>query len=106
MVTVELVFGILIASLVAAVLAWAMLLVGVQIGCIDTAAAVARQAARGDQAAVAKARAAAPRGATVQLTGSTEEVHVTVRVVSHPLDFVPAVSLRADASAVKEPGVR
>ncbi len=106
MVTVELVFALLIVSLVTAVLGWAVLLIGVQLGCTDTAAAVARQAARGDEAAVAAARARAPRHATVRITDGAEEVQVSVRVVSRPLDFVPAVTVHAEAFALKEPGVR
>jgi hypothetical protein len=104
MVTVELVFGILIVSVMVTVFGWAILLFGVQVSCIDSAAAIARQAARGDDQAVAAAKSRMPRGATVQVTRDAQQVHVTVRVDSRPLDFVPAVQLHAEATALKEPG--
>jgi hypothetical protein len=104
MVTVELVFGILIISVLISVFGWAILLFGVQVACIDSATVIARQAARGDDEAVTEAEGRVPRGATVQLARDAERVHVTVRVASRPLAFVPAVRLHAEAIALKEPG--
>ncbi|MBO0813401.1 MAG: hypothetical protein J2P23_15350 [Microlunatus sp.] len=104
MVTVELVFSLLIISIMMAVFGWAILLFGVQIGCIDTARDIARQAARGDQQAVRAAEAEAPRGAAIKITSSHEEITVTVRVRSKPFDFIPAINLSAAATALREPG--
>lgn len=104
MVTVELVFGFLIVSIMLAVFGWGILLFGVQVGCIDTAKDVARQAARGDQDGVTKAEAQAPHGARVRVSTAGEQVSVEVTVRSKPFDFIPAITLRADATALREPG--
>lgn len=104
MVTVELVFGLLIVSIMMAVFGWAIMLFGVQVGCIDTAKDVARQAARGDRNAVRTAEAEAPRGAAVKIDTTGQQVTVVVRVRSKPFDFVPAITLTADATALREPG--
>ena len=104
MVTVELVFGFLIVSIMLAVFGWGILLFGVQVGCIDTARDVARQAARGDQDAVRKAEAEAPHGARVTVSATSQQVAVVVTVRSKPFDFVPAITLSADAAALREPG--
>lgn len=104
MVTVELVFGFLIVSIMLAVFGWGILLFGVQVGCIDTARNVARQAARGDQDAVAQAEAQAPHGARITIDTSSQQIAVDVTVRSKPFDFIPAIILRADAIALPEPG--
>ncbi|MDN5763568.1 MAG: hypothetical protein L0H41_14795, partial [Microlunatus sp.] len=73
--------------------------------CIDTAAEVARQAARGDQAAVARARKEAPAGTKVRISASEALVRVEVRVVARPLaSGLVAVPLVARAEVVPEPG--
>ena len=46
---------------------WGIYLVVTQLRCVDAAAAIARQAARGDTSAVAKAKAAAPSEATIAI---------------------------------------
>ena len=104
MVTVELVFGLLIVSIMMAVFGWAIMLFGVQVGCIDTAQDVARQAARGDQDAVHEAESEAPNGAWTKITTTDQQVIVVVRVRSKPFDFVPAITLEAEATALREPG--
>jgi len=104
MVTVELVFGFLIVSIMLAVFGWGILLFGVQVGCIDTARDVARQAARGDQDAVSKAEAEAPHGARVTIDSTSQQISVDVTVRSKPFDFIPAITLRAVATALREPG--
>jgi hypothetical protein len=104
MVTVELVFGFLIVSIMMAVFGWGILLFGVQVGCIDTAREVARQAARGDDDAVHTAESEAPQGAKVTVTSKGDQIGVEVTVRSKPFDFVPAITLTADATALREPG--
>jgi hypothetical protein len=104
MVTVELVFGMLIIAILMAVFGWGILLFGVQVGCIDTARDVARQAARGDQDAVRLAESQAPHGATTKIIRRGQQLTVQVRVRSKPFDFVPAITVTAEATAVREPG--
>jgi hypothetical protein len=104
MVTVELVFGMLIIAILMAVFGWGILLFGVQVGCIDTARDTARQAARGDQDGVRTAESQAPRGATTKIITSGEQITVQIRVRSKPFDFVPAITLSAQATALREPG--
>lgn len=104
MVTVELVFGFLIISIMLAVFGWGILLFGVQVGCIDTARDVARQAARGDRDGVAKATAEAPHGARTRVWTTGQQISVEVTVRSKPFDFIPAITLTADATALREPG--
>lgn len=104
MVTVELVCGVLIVMTMLAFLGWAVSLFGVQAMCIDAASDIARQAARGDDDAVRREKASAPTGARIELDDSGGDVSVVVRVRSQPFDFVPAVTLKATATAVKEPG--
>lgn len=104
MVTVELVFGLLIISTMMAVFGWAIMLFGVEVGCIDTARDVARQAARGDSDAVRTAEAEAPHGAAVKISTTGQQITVVVRVRSKPFNFIPAITLTADATALREPG--
>lgn len=76
-----------------------------QVQCIDAAAAIARQHARGDSAGEAEARSHVPAGSQVTLT--TTATRVTVRVVL-AVALVPgsrvAVDLSAESTAVLEPG--
>jgi hypothetical protein len=104
MVTAELAVTILTAFTLLVMMCWGISLVILQLRCIDTAAAVARQTARDDKTGVAHARSQAPAGAkiTVQERGSL--VTVTVRVSARPLaDWLVAVPLQAGASVVREP---
>jgi TadE-like protein. len=78
-----------------------------QLRCVDAAREAARAAARGEGASAARTLAiqAAPRAArvTVSLVGDRAEVTVTATV--RPLGrLLPAVSVRARAVAVREPG--
>lgn len=104
MVTVEIVCGILIVMMMLAFFGWAVSLFGTQAMCIDSASDIARQAARGDKDAVRREKKSAPTGATVDVDSHGEEVTVEVTVTSKPFDFVPAVTLRAESTALKEPG--
>lgn len=105
MVTAELAVAILAALSLFVLLCWGLVLLATQLRCVDTAAAVARQEARGDRAAVAQARADAPRGAVIGVERRSGEVTVTVSVRARPFSRgLPAVRLRAEASVVPEPG--
>jgi hypothetical protein len=80
MVTAELAVATLAALALLTMMCWGVYLVVVQLRCTDTAAAMARQLARGDKAAAVRAQAAAPRGARVVVERQPRLVVVTVRV--------------------------
>ncbi len=104
MVTVELAVATLAALVIMLLLSWGIYLMVVQVRCIDSAGEVARQAARGDDAAVARARREAPAGSRVQISRSEGLVRVTVSVVAKPLTTrLVGVPLRARAEVVPEP---
>ena len=104
MVTAELAVATLSAFTLLVMLCWGISLVILQLRCIDTAAAVARQTARGDAAGVAHARSQAPAGAKVSVQRRPSLVTVTVRVSARPLaDWLVTVPLQARASVVPEP---
>ena len=116
MVTAELAVATLAAGALLATLSWGVFIITLQLRCIDSAAAVARQAARGDTAAVAAAKARAPLGATFEVRRTAELVTVDVVLLVQPFRFgavsstsqpateLGAVSLRAEANVVPEPG--
>ena len=105
MVTAELAVATLAALVLLAMLLWGIFLVVVELRCVDTATAVARQAARGDAKGVRTARAAAPPGATVTTSTRAGVVTVTVRVRARPfVEGLPAVPLTARARVAVEPG--
>jgi hypothetical protein len=104
MVTAELAVTILTAFTLLVMMCWGISLVVVQLRCVDTAAAVARQTARDDQVGVARAIANAPRGAKVAVQRRLGLVTVTVRVAARPLaDWLVTVPLQARAEVVPEP---
>lgn len=104
MVTAELAVATLAALTILLLLSWGVYLMVMQVRLIDTAAEVARQAARGDAAAVARAEGEAPTGARVSIARSASLVRVEVRLVARPLARnLAAVPLRADAEVVPEP---
>ena len=104
MVTAELTVTTLAAFAVLTMMCWGIYLVVTQLRCVDAAAAVARQAARADAAAVAKARAGAPTGATIMIDKRPNLVTVTVRVKARPLGrWMAGVPLQARAQVVPEP---
>ena len=104
MVTVELAIGVVAATLVAAFLTSLTLLGVAQAACAETASQVARQTARGDDAAVREAEGRAPAGAVVEVardgTGVSVRVTAPFRLLS-----LPAVELSAAAWAAYEPGI-
>ena len=106
MVTAELAVSILAALAVLTMLCWAIFLVVMQMRCVDTAGEVARQAARGDRAAVARAKANAPQGASVEVTSRGMVTSVRVSVQARPFaQWLVTVPLQAEAEIVSEPGV-
>ena len=115
MVTVELAVATLAAGALLAALSWGVLLITLQLRCIDSAAEVARQVARGDAAAVAAAKARAPLGTAFDVRRTAELVTVEVRLPARPFRFdavsstsastpeFGTVLLRAKANVVPEP---
>ncbi|HSN11566.1 MAG TPA: TadE family type IV pilus minor pilin [Propionibacteriaceae bacterium] len=88
-----------------AVLVSAISVVLVQVQCVDAAAAIARQAARGDAAGVAEAERHLPQGGQVVVRRTSTTVTVDVRARA---SIVPgggqALELKASSTAVLEPG--
>ena len=115
MVTAELAVATLAAGALLTALSWGIFLITLQLRCIDSAAEVARQAARGDMAAVAAAKARAPSRATFEVRRTAQLITVEVGLAVDPFSFdalrptsPPAsgpgtVSLRARAVVVPEP---
>jgi hypothetical protein len=104
MVTAELAVTTLAALALLVMMCWGIYLVVMQLRCVDTAAAVARQAARGDTAAVRRVKAVAPSGATVVVDQRPTMVTVTVRMTARPLaEWLKGVPLQARAEVVPEP---
>jgi hypothetical protein len=104
MVTAELAVTTLAAFAVLTMMCWGIYLVVTQLRCVDAAAAVARQAARADASGVARAKTAAPTGATIMIDKRPSLVTVTVRVKARPLGrWLGAVPLEARAHVVPEP---
>lgn len=104
MVTAELAVTILAALALLVMMCWGIYLIVIQLRCEDTAAAVARQAARGDAAGVRTMKDAAPQGATVIVDRRRGVVTVTVRVSAKPLAaWLVAVPLHAQAQVMSEP---
>lgn len=103
MVTAELAVTTL-AAFVLITMCWGIYLIVIQVRLGDTAAAVARQAARDDRAATVRAEAGAPPGAVVTVDRRPQLVTVTVRVTARPLaKGLVAVPLTARAQVVPEP---
>jgi hypothetical protein len=102
MVTAELAVTTLAAFALLTTMCWGIHLVVTQLRCVDAAAAIARQAARGDTSAVAKAKAASD--ATIVIDKHPSLVIVTVRLTARPLSrWMVAVPLEARAQVVPEP---
>jgi hypothetical protein len=106
MVTAELAVAISAAVIVMVMLCWGVFLLVLQLRLVDTAGAVARQAARGDRAAVARAEAAAPRGARILLERGASSTRVTAQLQADPFGpMLPRVRLGARAEVTNEPGI-
>lgn len=103
MVTVELALGLVALAIIVGV---AIQLVGVMLlqgRCWDTATEVARQVARGDHQAVAKARSDAPEGATIDIAAREGVAVVIVQTRAQPVGPLLPLDLRAEARVVQEP---
>jgi len=104
MVTAELAFASLGAALACVLLAWVLALVGLLLRCQETAVEVARQQARGDRVAVARAMADRPTGARVAISNNGELVRVRIDLAARPwADWLPTVPLGATAAVQQEP---
>ena len=104
MVTVELAVGLLAAGLAVAAVSWLMAVLVAQAQIFNTATEVARQVARGDEAAVERARDDALEGAVVTDEIVDGAVRVEVRYDANPLGprFL-TVPLVATATVEAEP---
>lgn len=104
MVTAELALAVLASIFVLMIMCWSVALAVLQLRCMDTAAEVARQAARGDRTAMVRAQHDAPAGAEVTLTTTGDRVIVVVALAARPGGLrLPAVRLTAAAETLKEP---
>lgn len=104
MVTVEIAFASLGAAAALVLLAWTLSLVMLLALCNDLATSVARQEARGDQAAVAKILQAKPDGARVSIRQQAEQVTVTVDLAARPwAEWLPSVPMTTSATVIREP---
>ncbi|OYN98800.1 TadE family type IV pilus minor pilin [Enemella evansiae] len=104
--TVEVALGLVSLLLATVTGVWLVLVVVLQARIVDTASEIARQEARGDRVAVARAEAEAPAGATVERSRDRGLAVVTVRLDARPLGAGPAVPLQARARVLLEPGER
>ncbi|MFI0775339.1 TadE family type IV pilus minor pilin [Streptomyces sp. NPDC021212] len=102
-VTAEAAVAMPVLALFALMLIWGLMAVSAQLSCTDAAGAGARAAARSEprDAVVAAARAAAPRGAHVDLWQDGDLVRVRVR--AHAVGPGPlALPLDAESTALDE----
>lgn len=104
MVTAELAVGLLAVALLISMAAGLAGTLQLQARCVDAASEIARQAARGDDAAVDRAMADVPDGAVVERHREDDVVVVTVRVPVR-LANLPAFQLSATARTIVEPGL-
>ena len=94
---------------VAIALVWLVSLAGAQIRVVDAAREAARSAARGDptSTALAAGRRVAPAGAVLVIDQGADQVRVSVAAeVQGPgglFGFLPGVTVRSEALAVREP---
>lgn len=103
-VSIELCVGFVLATMLTAVLVGASLLGVAQATTAESAAQVARQAARGDEVALQSARERAPEGATIELERHATGVQVVVTMPVSLLAF-GTVDVSARAWAAYEPGI-
>ena len=75
-----------------------------QIRCDDAAAAIVRQAAREDLAAIQEIESQLPDNATVTIDHQQDTVMVTVTMELRPVVWLPSIKLRSQASMVHESG--
>ncbi|MCH7229523.1 mucin-associated surface protein [Glycomyces sp. L485] len=84
---------------------WAVATVGVKVRAIDAANSAALAAARGEDPQ-AVAAAYLPEGSSVSVAEEDDMMRATVTAPARPLgSLTPAVQVRAEATAPKEPGM-
>jgi hypothetical protein len=104
MVTAELAIGFLaVVTLIATMVGIAVVLIA-QFKSVDAAYTAARSAARGDstEVAIQAGSDAAPKDATVTLTGDEHQVRTTVVATIRPVGILPSLTVRASATADRE----
>ena len=107
MITAELAVSGLVIAVIGVFLAWGVACLMLQIRCVDLAAEVACQAARGDAAQAEKAKRAAPAGTRIEVSREGESVRVRVDLVAQPWTRVlPGIGLHAETTVQAEPGVK
>lgn len=104
MVTIELAVAILVAAFITGMLCWVVALIGLRTVCQDNATEIARQLARGDQAAAMRVSDAI-RPATAEIRSDGDDITVAVRAEARWGALGP-VTVRATAAVTREPGVQ
>lgn len=103
MVTAELAVASLVVAVLVVALAWAISALGLVLRCQGAAEEVARQLARGDSEAAARAEQAAPSGAEVATSRAGDVVTVIVSLDARPwATWLPGVPLQVTATALSE----
>ena len=104
MVTAELAMAAMAAIIVLVVMCWAIAIAVLQLRCLDTAAEVARQEARGDHQAAQRAQDDAPVGSRISVATTGDRVLVVVTLSARPGGLnIPPVRLNATAETLREP---
>lgn len=104
MVTAELAFASLAMVGAVVLIAWLLTLLMLLAQCQSVAGEVARQEARGDRSAAARAIAQRPPGAAVRVSTVRDQIRVQVVLDARPwASWLPSVPLRTDATVLREP---
>lgn len=102
--TAELAFASLALAGAVVLIAWLLTVILMLAQCQSLAAEVARQEARGDGDAAARAMADRPPGAEVRVHSVRGQVRVQVVLDARPwAAWLPGVPLRAEAAVLSEP---
>jgi hypothetical protein len=103
MVSLEIAFGTVGLAAVVYLIIGVVGLILVQIRCVDAASELAREAARGDQAAVAQIADALPDPASVTWSDTADLVRVHVAIPCRPWgSWLVELTVTADAETRKE----
>lgn len=104
MVTAEMAVATLAALTIMIMLCWGIFVVVLQLRCVDTAAEVARQAARDDHESVRRAERDAPVGSKISIATRGGATTVEVQLDARPwIPGLPTVPLEAHAQVINEP---
>ncbi|TDT29900.1 TadE family type IV pilus minor pilin [Naumannella halotolerans] len=104
MVTAEIAVGLLCLVVILVGIGFGLGAMNQQVRCSEAAAEIARQVARGDDAAADLARQRVPDGAEVSVFDEGGRVEVTVEAAYRPFDLVPAITTTARSRIGSEPG--